>query len=115
MRGSGVPRGDHLPSFRDFMAESGAPLHAISVQDEPDIQVSYESCDWTPQEIARWLAEQGSRFGDTKLIAAESFNFNPNTTDPILQHPIAASEVDIIGGQTERHHLRQRLSESAVR
>lgn len=89
---------DHLLSFRDFMAESGAPLYAISVQNEPDIQVSYESCDWTPQEIARWLAEQGSRFGDTKLIAAESFNFNPNTTDPILQHPIAAGEVDIIGG-----------------
>jgi O-glycosyl hydrolase len=62
---------DHLLSFRDFMAESGAPLYAISVQNEPDIQVTYESCDWTPQEIASWLAEQGSRFGDTKLIAAE--------------------------------------------
>jgi glucuronoarabinoxylan endo-1,4-beta-xylanase len=89
---------DHLLSFRDFMADSGVPLYAISVQNEPDIQVSYESCDWTPLELAEWLAEQGPRFGDTKLIAAESFNFNPLTTDPILEHPIAAGEVDIIGG-----------------
>jgi glucuronoarabinoxylan endo-1,4-beta-xylanase len=89
---------DHLLSFRDFMADSGVPLYAVSVQNEPDIQVSYESCDWTPQELADWIAEQGSRFGDTKLIAAESFNFNPLTTNPILQHPIAAGEVDIIGG-----------------
>jgi glucuronoarabinoxylan endo-1,4-beta-xylanase len=89
---------DHLLSFRDFMADNGAPLYAISVQNEPDIQVTYESCDWTPQEIASWLAEQGSRFGDTKLIAAESFNFNPNITNPILQHPVAVNEVDIIGG-----------------
>lgn len=89
---------DHLLSFRDFMAESGAPLYAISVQNEPDIAVTYESCDWTPDELASWLAEQGGRFGDTKLIAAESFNFNPNITDPILRHPVAANEVDIIGG-----------------
>jgi len=89
---------DHLLSFRDFMAENGVPLYAISVQNEPDIQVSYESCDWTPQELADWIAEQGPRFGDTRLIAAESFNFNPLTTDPILQHPVASSEVDIIGG-----------------
>jgi glucuronoarabinoxylan endo-1,4-beta-xylanase len=89
---------DHLLSFRDFMADSGVPLYAISVQNEPDIAVTYESCDWTPQQIASWLAEQGPRFGDTKLIAAESFNFNPNITDPILQHPVAVNEVDIIGG-----------------
>jgi O-glycosyl hydrolase len=89
---------DHLLSFRDFMAENGAPLYAMSVQNEPDISVTYESCDWTPQQLASWIAEQGSRFGDTKLIAAESFNFNPQTTDPILQDPAAASEVDIVGG-----------------
>lgn len=89
---------DHLLGFRDFMAESGVPLYAMSVQNEPDISVSYESCDWTPLELTDWIAEQGSRFGDTRLIAAESFNFNPLITDPILQHPIASNYVDIVGG-----------------
>ncbi|HTV20138.1 MAG TPA: glucuronoxylanase, partial [Polyangiaceae bacterium] len=89
---------DHLLSFRDFMAENGVPLYAISVQNEPDIVVSYESCDWTPDQLATWIAEQGSRFGDTRLMAAESFNFNPATTDPILLHPVASAQVDIVAG-----------------
>ena len=89
---------DHLLSFRDFMADGGVPLYAISVQNEPDIQVTYESCDWTPEQMVTWLREQGPRFGDTRLVAAESFNFNRRMTDPILLDPEAAAQVDIIGG-----------------
>lgn len=89
---------DHLLGFRDFMKSNGVPLYAISIQNEPDIRVTYESCEWTPSEMASWLASQGSRFEDTQLIAAESFNFNPLITDPILQDAAAAAEVDIIGG-----------------
>lgn len=89
---------DHLLEFRDFMEANGVPIYAISVQNEPDISVTYESCDWTPEEMLAWVSEQGPRFGDTKLIAAESFNFNPRMTDPILQDPVASELVDIIGG-----------------
>lgn len=42
---------DHLLAFRDFMQSSGVPLYAISVQNEPDIEVTYESCDWTAGEL----------------------------------------------------------------
>jgi O-glycosyl hydrolase len=80
------------------MADNGVPLHAISVQNEPDIQVTYESCDWTPEQLITFLKEQGPRFGDTRLIAAESFNFNRMITDPILNDPEAEAQVDIIGG-----------------
>jgi len=38
---------DHLLAFRDFMQSNGVPLYSISVQNEPDFQVDYESCDWT--------------------------------------------------------------------
>jgi O-glycosyl hydrolase len=89
---------DHLLSFRDFMESNGVPIYALSVQNEPDIEVTYESCSWTAQEMAAWLAQEGQRFGETKLIAAESFNFNPLMTDPILQDPAAEPQVDIIGG-----------------
>jgi O-glycosyl hydrolase len=89
---------DHLLSFRDFMADNGVPLYAVSVQNEPDIQVTYESCDWTPEQLITWLQEQGPRFGRTKLIAAESFNFNRMITDPILNDPEAEAQVDIVGG-----------------
>lgn len=89
---------DHLLRFRDFMESNGVPIYAISVQNEPDITVTYESCRWTAQEIEAWLAEQGPRFGETKLIASESYNFNPLMTDAILADPAAEPEVDIIGG-----------------
>jgi O-glycosyl hydrolase len=89
---------DHLLAFRDFMAESGVPLEAISVQNEPDIRVDYESCDWTAAQLGDFLVEQGPRFGDTRLIAAESFNFNRQLTDPLLQNPAAAAQFEIVGG-----------------
>jgi O-glycosyl hydrolase len=89
---------DHLLAFRDFMQSNGVPLYAISVQNEPDIQVDYESCDWTPNQLLDWVRGQGSRFGDTKLIASESFHFDHAFTDPILNDATAAAQVDIIGG-----------------
>jgi glucuronoarabinoxylan endo-1,4-beta-xylanase len=89
---------DHLLAFRDFMQSNGVPIHAISVQNEPDIEVDYESCDWTPNQLIDWISTYGGRFGDTKLIAPESFNFNRQLSDPILNDPEAAAEVDIIAG-----------------
>jgi O-glycosyl hydrolase len=35
---------DHLISFRDFMEANEVPIEVISVQNEPDIEVTYESC-----------------------------------------------------------------------
>lgn len=89
---------DHLLRFRDFMESNGVPIEAISVQNEPDIEVDYESCDWTPQEMINWLIQEGPRFGDTKLMVAESFNFNRDATDPLLNDPAAAAEFEIVGG-----------------
>ncbi|HKO92874.1 MAG TPA: glycoside hydrolase family 30 beta sandwich domain-containing protein [Polyangiaceae bacterium] len=89
---------EHLLSFRDYMASNGVALHAISVQNEPDIRVTYESCSWTAAQMIDWLTTQGSKFEGTPLIAAESFNFNRAMTDPILNDPAAAAPVGIIGG-----------------
>lgn len=97
---------DHLLSFRDYMKSKNVPLYAISVQNEPDIKVQYESCDWTASQFIKWLSEQGPRFERTKLIAAESFNFNHQLTDPILNDARAQAAVDIIGGHLYGNGLR---------
>ncbi len=89
---------DHLIAFRDFMESNGVPIYAISVQNEPDIPLDYESCNWTSDSIVDFLTHQGAKFGNTKVIAAESFNFNHTVTDPILDSPTAEPNVDIIGG-----------------
>jgi glucuronoarabinoxylan endo-1,4-beta-xylanase len=89
---------DHLMAFVQLMRDNAVPIEAISIQNEPDIQVEYDSCDWTPQQLIDFLIEQGPRFGDTRLMAPESFNFNRQRTDPLLNNPEAAAQFDIVAG-----------------
>lgn len=88
----------YLNSFADYMKTNGAELYALSIQNEPDIQVNYESCDWTGLEMTDFIKNNTFNFGNTKLMAAESFNFNQSFTDVILNDASAASKVGIIGG-----------------
>ncbi|MBN2356873.1 T9SS type A sorting domain-containing protein [candidate division KSB1 bacterium] len=87
----------HLKSFADYMACNGAPLFAISIQNEPDVKVTYESCDWNAAEMLKFVRENAPDIG-TLIIAPESFNFNQALSDPILNDSTAASHVAIIGG-----------------
>lgn len=88
---------DHLKSFVDFMAANGVPLYAVSVQNEPDITVTYESCDWNPAQMVKFIAENAPSIG-TKIIAPESFQFLRPISDAILNDSAACANVDIIGG-----------------
>ena len=88
----------YLNDFAEYMAENNAALYAISVQNEPDIEVDYESADWTPGEILEFVAEHGDKITSTRLMSAESFNFNHAVTDPLLKDPEALENLDIIGG-----------------
>lgn len=87
----------HLKSFAELMANSGAPLSALSVQNEPDVSVTYESCDWNAAEMLKFAKENAHAIG-AEVIAPESFNFNRTMSDPILNDSTAAAHVKIIGG-----------------
>jgi len=89
---------DHLLGFATYMNNNGASLHSISIQNEPDVQVDYESCDWYASQMIEFLEEQGSRFDTLKIIAPESFQFRRLLSDSILNDPEAEQHVDIIGG-----------------
>ncbi|MBB3061784.1 family 43 glycosylhydrolase [Microbulbifer rhizosphaerae] len=88
----------YLLDFADYMAGNGVSLHAVSLQNEPDWDPDYESCLWSSGEFIDFLSSQGSRFGSLKVMAAESLNFNPALTDPILNNASAEPHVDIIAG-----------------
>jgi O-glycosyl hydrolase len=88
----------HLLRFANYMADNGAPLFGISLQNEPDISVTYESCDWSADDMKNFVIKEGSKFDALKLIVAESYNFNHSMTDPILNDTIAEQYIDIIGG-----------------
>ncbi len=89
---------NYLNAFANYMATNGAPLYAVSVQNEPDISVNYESCDWTAEQMRDFLKNYGQLVTSTKLMAPESFNNNQDFVNTILNDNTAAANVDIIGG-----------------
>ncbi len=87
----------HLKSFANLMASNGVPLHAISIQNEPDVNVTYESCDWNAAEMLKFVKENAPAIG-TDIFAPESFNFNQTISDAILNDSTAASHLAFVGG-----------------
>ncbi len=88
----------YLNDFAVYMAANGAPLTAISVQNEPDIVVTYESCEWTSAQMLAFCRNNAGAITATKVIAPESFQFRRPMSDPLLNDDIAAENLDIIGG-----------------
>ena len=89
---------NYLDSFALYMSANGAPLYALSVQNEPDISVTYESCNWTAQQLLDFVKNDAPAIKNTRLMASESFHFDPAFTDPILNDSVAASHLSIVGG-----------------
>jgi glucuronoarabinoxylan endo-1,4-beta-xylanase len=87
----------HLRWFINHMANNGAPLYGISIQNEPDITVTYESCDWNATQILKFMKNNAPSVG-TRIIAPESFNFNHALSDPTLNDSLAAANLSIVGG-----------------
>ncbi len=88
----------YLNDFAKYMADGGAPLYAISVQNEPDIDVTYESCDWTAAQMLDFCKNYAGAITTTRVIAPESFQFRRSMSDPLLNDAAAAANIDIVGG-----------------
>jgi len=77
-------------------------LYAISMQNEPEENVTYESCVWTPDQMDAWVAGYATTITSdpysTKLIMPESDVFNPVDAAATLNDPNAQGLVSIIGG-----------------
>ncbi len=89
---------DHINVFVEYMAANDVEIYAISIQNEPDIQVSYESCDWTAPAMRDFIKEYGHLIEGTKIAAPESFNFNQSYTNTLLNDDEAAEQIDIVAG-----------------
>jgi glucuronoarabinoxylan endo-1,4-beta-xylanase len=88
---------NYLNLFTAYMKAGGVDLYAISMQNEPDANVSYESCVWTGPQMDTWIAGNASVL-TTKLIMPESESFTTSYSDPALDDPDAVNYISIIGG-----------------
>ena len=89
---------DYINAFVDYMAANGVDIYTISIQNEPDVHVSYESCDWTSTQMLNFLKDYGHLIEGTRIAAPESYNFNKVYTSALLNDAGAAENLDIVAG-----------------
>jgi len=84
---------NHLKSFCNYVGN----VQVVSLQNEPNIKVGYESCSWSPAQILEFCKTNAPSIG-IPLMIAETYNFAYTHTDPILNDPIASANVAYVGG-----------------
>src|SRR5262245_31011924 len=87
----------YLNSFLDAMSANGSPVGVISLQNEPDVTVTYESASWTAAQFQTFCRDYAGAI-NAPVMMPESFQFNQALSDPTLNDPAAAANVDYIGG-----------------
>jgi len=83
----------HLKSFCTYLGN----VDVVSIQNEPNITVDYESCIWTPAQILEFCKTNASAIG-TPVMAPEAYNFANTFADPILNDATANTNISYIGG-----------------
>jgi glucuronoarabinoxylan endo-1,4-beta-xylanase len=96
----------YLKSFGDYMANSGVSLYAISLQNEPDANVSYQSCDWSATQLLNFCKNNAQSVG-YRIMMPESQGFVHALSDPTLNDSVAAANVSIIAGHIYAGGLAQ--------
>jgi O-glycosyl hydrolase len=102
---------DYLSSFARHMLDNGAPIYAVSIQNEPNYEVGYDGCLWSPTDMRDFFKQVGrftegvKGFGGGVEIPSvltmngESAN-HPNINDAALNDPVSRAVIDIIGRHT---------------
>lgn len=89
---------DHINAYLSFMKDNGVDIEAVSIQNEPDIMVSYESCDWDVAQMSEFIRIYGDSIVGARIAAPESFNFNENFVNSMLLNPDIVDKFDIVAG-----------------
>lgn len=87
----------HLKAFADTMASYGDSVYAVSVQNEPDANVGYESCYWSPTNFLDFMRKYAPDVG-VPVFMPESESFNHTFSDPTLNDSLARAHTAFIGG-----------------
>ncbi len=81
----------------------GVNLHAISIQNEPDLETTYESCLWSAAQfrdfvpyLSAALAAKG--VGATKIMLPESQHWQFPLAVDTMNDPATAAKIGILGG-----------------
>ena len=97
----------HYQDYANYLADyvqnsqaQGVPLYAISLQNEPDEDVSYNSCLWTEQQFAAFLPYVGQTFAargiTTKVVLPEESGWDFTLANSVMADPALSQYVGIL-------------------
>jgi arabinoxylan arabinofuranohydrolase len=89
---------NYLNSFAGYMKSGGVQLAAISLQNEPDANVNYESCFWSGAQFQTFCRSNAFAITNAPVMMPESESYNFSYSDPALNDSIAVTNVSIIAG-----------------
>lgn len=89
----------HLKEYTEYMAANGVTIDVMSIQNEPDMEFT----SWTIDQIYNFVRDYGRSLGDVKVMAAESFCFNQDYTDRLLNNDATNDNFDIVGAHIYGH------------
>jgi glucuronoarabinoxylan endo-1,4-beta-xylanase len=72
-------------------------VDVVSIQNEPNIKVTYESCTWSATQLLNFCKNNASAIGKPVMMP-EAFNFSFALSDSTLNDATARSQVTYIGG-----------------
>lgn len=88
---------NYLKAYVKYFSDNGAPLYAISIQNEPDYAADWTA--WTATDLFNFLKAEGATLSSAcKVMMPESFQFRHPMSDPSLNDATVASYISIIGG-----------------
>lgn len=88
----------YLDTYARYLRTNGAPLAAVSIQNEPDFSPDYESCRWNASEFQVFCRDYAGAITNAPLLMPETFGYNFAISDATLNDPLAATNVAIVGG-----------------
>jgi len=105
---------NHLRTFASSMAANNAPIYAISIQNEPSLEVTYDGMEWEPAEHRNFLKNNGdftrsptpvAGYGGgkaqpfVKVVSGESHNVGDwynNAMDEVINDAEAYANMDLV-------------------
>ena len=111
---------NYLRAYAQNMLNNGAPVYAISIQNEPNYTAGYDGCEWTGAQMRDFYDEVGhftdgiAGYGGGKMIpSVKTMNGeSANTVDvnkPAYSLATARNNIDIFG----RHNYGSRNTNAA--
>lgn len=116
---------DYLKAYCQKMYDEGAPIYAVSIQNEPNYAAEYDGCDWSDSQMKDFFVSVGRftngvpGYGGGRAIPTvltmngESANI-PSINDTALNNSTSRAAIDLIGRHLYGYQLNNYWGGSIV-